>query len=155
MMPTTPPDGQGQGERGFGGTTDDDGNAPDDGGSATGGPTPTPPSPSAAPTVPSAAPTSASAAPTFGTDGDRGVIIPTPSPTDHDEDLWDWWHQEGTPRGDRGQALATGVGEYADRRFLVGTEDGVLAIDDPPSASSGEKRTKKRPVFHVILLCDR
>ena len=146
MMPTASLDDQGQGEREFGGNgddDDDDDNVTDDGGSATGGPT-------AAPPAPSAAPTSPSAAPTFGIGGDGGIdreVPLTPAPTDHAEDLWDWWHQEGTQRADRGHALAAGAGEYADRRFLVGTEDGVVEID-PAALSGKQRRTSGR-----VLLC--
>eukprot|EP00903_Cladosiphon_okamuranus_P017880 g16453.t1 len=140
--PTTSPDGQSQLDGGFEGTDYyDDDDPTDDGGIR-------PPTPTAAP----------SAAPTFAIDGDASIdregggdvsTTPTPAPTDHAEDLWDWWHQEGSPRADRGQALATGSGEHADLRFLVGTEDGVVAIDPEESlgttvATSGLENPSRR-----------
>lgn len=148
LMPTTS-----MGDRGCGGTDDeddddygDDGSsgdiATDDRGAATSAPSAAPPAPSAAPTFEIEA---------DGGDRDGGGTTPTPAPTDHAEDLWDWWHQEGTPRADRAQALATGAGEYADRRFLVGTEDGVVVID--PAASSGKRRGKASVL--LCLFCDR
>lgn len=134
--PTASPDGHSQVDRGFEGTDDHDDNDHTDDGRFK-------------PSAPTSAP---STAPTFAIDGDGGIDRDvTPAPTDHAEDLWDWWHQEGTPRADRGQALATGLGEYADLRFLVGTEDGVVAID--PEESLGENLARLR-IIRVVFVCE-
>ncbi len=82
-------------------------------------------------------------------DGDSGEdpgFVPTPAPTggtpaptDPGYGAWAWWFQTGGPRGDRGTALVNGAGEHIYKRYLVGTEDGVVAVENATSA--GESRT--------------
>ncbi|CAN0198898.1 unnamed protein product, partial [Ectocarpus sp. 12 AP-2014] len=123
LMPTAPSSSSGtpeQGERGLGSDNDGEGNETF--------------SPSGAPT------------PAIASDGglgrDEGGIptapTATPAPTHYDEDLWSWWFQTGGQRRDRGHALVNGVGGNASRRYLVGTEDGVVASDSVASASTSD-----------------
>lgn len=123
LTPTAPSSSSGapeQGERGLGSDDDGEGNET---------------------FSPSGAPTPAIAS-DGGLDRDEDGVptapTATPAPTHHDEELWSWWFQTGGQRGDRGHALVNGVGGNASRRYLVGAEDGVVALD---SIASGEQLT--------------
>lgn len=132
QMPTASPDGQEPGEGGVGGDEESD-DSDGEGSFGTSAPTwaPSPYDP--------------------GNSGDAGLALGTPAPTNHEEDLWTWWFQTGGPRTDRAQALAIGSGGNTDRRFLVGTEDGVVSTGTSAAAASSE--TKCLGLFCFVLTC--
>ncbi|CAM9339220.1 unnamed protein product, partial [Scytosiphon promiscuus] len=77
--------------------------------------------------------------PAIDSDGgvDRGDSeTTTPAPSSHGGNTWAWWYQTGGERADRGNALVHGLGENDHHRYLVGTEDGVVANDEGNATTS-------------------